>query len=185
MFMERLVKKTGEIRVGDPLDAQTQVGPVIDEKQLENILKYIEIGRNEGAFVAVGGKRLRGGLYDEGWYMSPAVLTGVTREMRVAQEEIFGPVLSVMEVKDFDEAIEVANGVEFGLSAGVATRSLARSLEFARRIEAGVVHVNNPTAGLELQAPFGGCKCSSSGYREMGRSAIDFYTQVKTVYVDA
>jgi aldehyde dehydrogenase (NAD+) len=104
--------------------------------------------------------------------------------MRIAREEIFGPVLAVIKAKNLDEAIAIANDADFGLSAGISTSNLATSLDFARRIEAGVVHVNNPTAGLELQLPFGGCKCSSSGYREMGKAAIDFYSLVKTVYVD-
>ena len=183
-FVEKLVKRTGEVRVGDGLLPETQVGPVIDEKQLESILKYVEIGRNEGAKLAIGGQRLKGGVYDEGSFMSPAVFTGVTPSMRIAREEIFGPVLAVIKAKNLDEAIGIANDAEFGLSAGISTSNLATSLDFARRIEAGVVHVNNPTAGLELQLPFGGCKCSSSGYREMGKAAIDFYSLVKTVYVD-
>ena len=183
-FVEKLIKRTSEVRVGDGLLPETQVGPVIDEKQLESILKYVEIGRNEGAKLAVGGQRLKGGAYDDGSFMSPAVFTGVTPSMRIAREEIFGPVLAVIKAKNLDEAITIANDADFGLSAGISTSSLATSLDFARRIEAGVVHVNNPTAGLELQLPFGGCKCSSSGYREMGKAAIDFYSLVKTVYVD-
>ena len=184
-FVEKLVKRTAEIRVGDPLLAETQVGPVIDENQLDSILRYIEIGRGEGAKLAIGGTRLRGGIYDEGWYMAPAVFTEVTPRMRIAQEEIFGPVLAVMKARSFEEAIGIANDIEYGLAGSISTRSLLHSLEFARRIDAGVVHVNSPTAGLELQMPFGGWKHSTSGYREMGKSAIEFYTQIKTVYVDA
>lgn len=184
-FVDKLVKRTAELKVGDGLNAETQVCPAVDEGQLNTILKYIEIGKNEGARLLVGGQRLKGGIYDEGWYVSPAVFVGVTPKMRIAQEEIFGPVIGVMKVKDFNEAMTIANDVTMGLAASISTRSLSNSLEFARRIEAGVVHVNSPTAGLELQVPFGGMKDSSSGYREMGRSAIDFYTAVKTVYVDA
>jgi aldehyde dehydrogenase (NAD+) len=104
--------------------------------------------------------------------------------MRIAREEIFGPVLCVIKAKNLDEAIQIANDVPFGLAAGICTRSLAHAMEFSRRIDAGVIHVNNPTAGLELQLPFGGCKCSTSGYREMGTAAIDFYTQTRTFYID-
>lgn len=183
-FVEKLVERTSELRIGDGLDAQTQVCPMLDETLLNKTLQYIEIGTREGAKLRVGGQRMTGGGFDEGWYVSPAVFTGVTREMRIAREEIFGPVVAVMKVKDFDEAIEIANDVEYGLAAGIATRSLGKSLEFARRIDAGLIHVNNPTAGVELQLPFGGLKNSTSGYREMGKSALDFYSQIKTVYVD-
>lgn len=183
-FLDLLVKRTADLRVGDGLDSNTQIPPLIDEGQLNSVLEYVAIGQKEGARLVVGGKRLSGGTYDDGHYMSPAVFAGVTSGMRIAKEEIFGPVLAVMKAKNLDEAIRLANDVEFGLSAGIATRSLATSLDFARRIEAGVVHVNSPTAGLELQLPFGGCKCSTSGYREMGKAAIDFYSLTKTVYVD-
>lgn len=183
-FLDLLTKRTADLRMGDGLDSNTQIPPLIDEGQLKQVMEYVTIGQKEGARLVVGGKRLSGGIYDEGNYMSPAVFAGVTPNMRIAKEEIFGPVLAVMKAKTLDEAIRVANDVEFGLSAGIATRSLATSLEFARRIEAGVVHVNSPTAGLELQLPFGGCKCSTSGYREMGKAAIDFYSLTKTVYVD-
>jgi len=183
-FVDKLVKRTAELRVGDGLDPQTQIGPVVDEGQLNSILDYVKVGQEEGARLEVGGRRLRGGIYDQGWYMSPAVFTGVSPKMRIAQEEIFGPVLSVIRAKDFDEAMTIANDVEFGLAAAISTRSLPASLEFARRAEAGLIHINSPTAGVELQLPFGGCKHSTSGYREMGKMAIDFYTQIKTVYVD-
>lgn len=183
-FVEKLVKRVAELKIGDGINPDTQICPVIDEKQLKSVLRYVDIGRNEGAKLAIGGQRLTGGIFDEGWYVSPAVFVDVTPSMRIAQEEIFGPVLSVIKVCSFDEAIAVSNNVEFGLSAGIATRSLARSMEFARRIDAGLLHVNSPTAGVELQLPFGGCKNSTSGYREMGKAAIDFYSIIKTVYVD-
>ena len=183
-FVEKLLRRTAELRVGDGLDPQTQVPPLLDETQMKRALDYVALGRKEGATLAAGGGPLAGGAYVNGWYVAPTVFTDVKPGSRLAQEEIFGPVLAVVRVKDFDEALRVANDVEFGLSAGLSTRSLARSIEFTRRSEAGVLHVNNPTAGLELQAPFGGMKASSSGYREMGRAAIDFYTSVKTVYVD-
>jgi len=183
-FVARLLKRVADIRVGDPLLPETQVGPVIDEKQLASILQYIQIGQSEGARLAAGGKRLAGGIYDAGHFISPAVFTDVTPTMRIAREEIFGPVLAVMKARNLDEAVGIANDVDFGLSAGIATRSIATAMDFVRRIDAGVIHVNNPTAGLEYQLPFGGCKASSSGYREMGTTALDFYSLVKTVYVD-
>jgi alpha-ketoglutaric semialdehyde dehydrogenase len=183
-FVEKLIKRTAELKVGDGLSAETQVCPVVTEKQLQSILKYVEIGKAEGAKLAVGGQRLKGGVYDDGWYMSPAVFTDVTPKMRIAREEIFGPVLAVMKVKDLNEALTIANDADFGLAASISTKNIGHWQEFARRLDAGVLHVNSPTAGLELQLPFGGCKCSTSGYREMGRSAFDFYTQTKTIYVD-
>ncbi len=184
-FVEKLAQRTSELRVGDGLDEKTQVGPVVCESQIRSILDYVRVGQVDGAKLIVGGQRLTGGIYNEGWYMSPAVFVDVQPTMRIAREEIFGPVLCVMKAKDIDEAIALANDVEYGLSAAISTRSISGSLDFIRRIQAGVVHVNSPTAGLELQVPFGGMKDSSSGYREMGGSALDFYSQTKTVYVDA
>ena len=183
-FLEKLVKRTKDLRVGDGLDSNTQVPPVVSDGQLKSILEYVEIGKREGAKLLVGGSRLSGNGYDEGNYLAPTLFADVTPTMRIAQEEVFGPVLAVIKVKDFKEALQLANTSQFGLSAGISTRSLDKAFEFARRIDAGVLHVNNPTAGLELQAPFGGCKCSTSGSREMGKAAIDFYSQIKTVYLD-
>jgi acyl-CoA reductase-like NAD-dependent aldehyde dehydrogenase len=184
-FMEKLVKRTTDLRVGDGLDSNTQVPPLLDETLLNKSLEYIALAQQEGATLLVGGKRLTGNHYDDGYYVAPTIFANVTPQMRIAREEIFGPILAVIKVKDFNEALTVANKVDFGLSAGISTRSLATWIDFARRIDAGVIHVNNPTAGLELQAPFGGCKMSTSGSREMGRAAIDFYSMTKTVYVDA
>ena len=184
-FVEKLAKRTADLRCGDGLDGNTQIPPLLDDSFVQRTLDYIGQAQKEGAKLLVGGKRLTDGPHAEGNYVSPAVLADVKPTMRIAKEEVFGPVLAVIKVKNFEEALQVANDVDFGLSAGISTRSLSSSMDFARRIDAGVVHVNNPTAGLELQAPFGGCKNSTSGYREMGKSAIDFYSQVKTVYVDA
>lgn len=184
-FVAALVERVRALRIGDGLDANTQVGPVVCEDQLRAIMDYVESGVREGAKLLVGGRRLSGGIYDDGWYMSPAVFVDVTPAMRIAREEIFGPVLCVMKADSLDHAIALANDTDYGLSASISTRSLAMAMEFARRIEAGVVHINSPTAGLEPNVPFGGLKDSTSGYREMGLEAIRFYTQLRTVYVDA
>jgi acyl-CoA reductase-like NAD-dependent aldehyde dehydrogenase len=184
-LLDKLVKRTADLKVGDGLDSNTQIPPMLDERFFKQALDAVATAQKEGAKLLVGGKRLSGGIYDDGFYLSPAVLGNVIPSMRIAKEEVFGPVLSVIKAKDFDEAVKIANSVEFGLSAGLSTRNLARSLEFARRLESGVIHINNPTAGLELQAPFGGVKLSTSGHREMGHAAIEFYTQLKTVYMDA
>jgi aldehyde dehydrogenase (NAD+) len=183
-FVEKVVARTKTLRVGDGMDPKTEVCPVIDERQGKKILDYIALAKEEGARCLVGGERLRGGLYDQGCYISPAVFVDFKLDSRFAQEEIFGPVLGVTKVKDLDEAIAVANRTQFGLASGICTRDLKAGLEFARRSEAGMIHVNSPTAGVELQAPFGGCKDSTSGSREMGTAALEFYTQTKTIYVD-
>jgi aldehyde dehydrogenase (NAD+) len=184
-LLDKLVKRTADLKVGDGLDPNTQIPPMLDERFFKQSLDAIANAQKEGAKLLAGGKRLTGGIYDDGFYLSPAILANVTPNMRIAKEEVFGPVLSIIKAKDFDDAVKIANSVEFGLSAGLSTKNLARSLEFARRLESGVIHINNPTAGLELQAPFGGCKLSTSGHREMGHAAIEFYTQLKTVYMDA
>jgi alpha-ketoglutaric semialdehyde dehydrogenase len=184
-LLDKLVKRTADLKVGDGLDPNTQIPPMLDERFFKQSLDAIATAQKEGAKLLVGGKRLSGGIYDDGFYLSPAILSNVTPNMRIAKEEVFGPVLSVIKAKDFDDAVKIANSVEFGLSAGLSTKNLQRSLEFARRLESGVIHINNPTAGLELQAPFGGVKLSTSGHREMGAAAIEFYSQLKTIYMDA
>ena len=184
-LLDKLVKRTADLKVGDGLDPNTQIPPMLDERFFKQSLDAIATAQKEGAKLLVGGKRLTGGIYDDGFYLSPAILSNVTPQMRIAKEETFGPVLSIIKAKDFDDAVKIANSVEFGLSAGLSTKNLQRSLEFARRLESGVIHINNPTAGLELQAPFGGLKLSTSGHREMGAAAIEFYSQLKTIYMDA
>jgi len=137
----------------------------------------------EGAQVLCGGGRLTGGLYDRGYFIEPTILAGVTSDMRIAQEEVFGPVLALMVANDFEDAMRLANGVKFGLSASIVTNDLTRVHEFVNRIEAGLITVNLPTAGVEYQLPFGGTKESSFGMREQGPLALDFYTESRTVYL--
>jgi len=184
-LLDKLIKRTADLKVGEGLDPNTQIPPMLDERFFKQSLDAIATAQKEGAKLLAGGKRLTGGIYDDGFYLSPAILANVSPNMRIAREEVFGPVLSIIKAKDFDDAVRIANSVEFGLSAGLSTRNLSRSLEFARRLESGVIHINNPTAGLELQAPFGGLKLSTSGHREMGAAAIEFYSQLKTIYMDA
>jgi acyl-CoA reductase-like NAD-dependent aldehyde dehydrogenase len=160
-----------------------QIGPAIDDKQLETDLKYIEIAKQEGAKLVCGGNRLTGGGYDQGYFLEPAIFTGVTPEMRIAQEEVFGPVLAIMVANDFDDAMRLANCARFGLSAAIVTRDLTRVHQFVNQIEAGLITVNLPTAGVEYQLPFGGTKESSFGMREQGPQALDFYTETRTVYL--
>jgi acyl-CoA reductase-like NAD-dependent aldehyde dehydrogenase len=184
-FTALLVERAKSIRVGNGLEAGVRMGPAVSDGQLNTDLGYIHIGKEEGAELLYGGRRLEGGPYDRGYFIEPAVFANVRPSMRIAQEEIFGPVISVLRAGDFDEAVEIANGVKFGLVAGICTRSLNKAFAFAEVAQAGVIKVNKPTTGLELQVPFGGIKDSSSGtYKEQGKAAIDFYTTTKTVYVD-
>ncbi|PTX64666.1 aldehyde dehydrogenase (NAD+) [Melghirimyces profundicolus] len=182
-FTAKLVKKTEELKIGDGLSEGIQLGPLASQKQLENVLRYVEIGEKEGAVLRCGGRQLTGEGYDKGFYVEPAVFTDVTPEMRIAQEEIFGPVISVLAVDSFEEAIRVANGVEYGLSASIVTRDVEKAHRFVRRIQSGTVKVNRTTTGNLIQAPFGGLKNSStSTFRESGRTGLEFFTQTKTVY---
>lgn len=179
-FVDRVGREMLALKVGHALDAESQVGPVVDGRQMQQDLDYIDIARSEGAEV-IGGARLNRAT--EGFFLQPALLVGTRAEMRVNQEEIFGPVASVIKVEDDDEALAIANGVEFGLSAGVCTTSHARARRFKRDLEAGMVMVNLPTAGVDYHVPFGGRKGSSIGPREQGTHARQFYTITKTSYV--
>jgi acyl-CoA reductase-like NAD-dependent aldehyde dehydrogenase len=183
-FTAKILEGVAAIRVGNGLEAETQVGPSIDEAQLNTVLEYIEIGKQEGAKLLAGGNRLTGPLYDKGYFVEPTVFGEVANDMRIAREEIFGPVVGIISVADFEEAVMVANDTRFGLSASICTRDIHRAMEFADRIEAGMVHINSPTVGAEVQVPFGGMKDSSTGTREQGRVAVDFYTETKTVYLE-
>lgn len=178
-FVERLTKAMVDLRVGDALDPQTEMGPVASEKQLLSNLAYVDIARAEGLEV-VGGDRLDGAT--QGYFQRPGLFLGGDNDTRVAREEIFGPLATVIRVDDFDEAVAVANDTEFGLSAGICTSSLKQASEFKRLAEAGMVMVNLPTAGVDYHVPFGGRKASSYGPREQGRYAAEFYTTVKTAY---
>jgi acyl-CoA reductase-like NAD-dependent aldehyde dehydrogenase len=181
-FLERLVERTKALKIGDPRDPSVHLGPAIDAGQLETTLKYLDIGRSEGGRVVYGGERLTDGALTHGHFVRPSIVTGVTASSRLAQEEVFGPLLAVLEVEDFDEAVRVANEVRFGLSASICTKDLSHALEYVERAEAGVIMVNLPSAGIEYQIPFGGLKDSSFGPREQGPAALQFYTETKTVY---
>ena len=182
-LVDRLLARTRALKVGNGLEAGIDIGPAVDEAQLETNLTYIEVAKKEGASLLCGGNRLTGGAYDKGYFIEPTVFGGVTPEMRIAQEEVFGPVLALMVAEDFDDAIRIANGVKFGLSASIVSNNLSRVHQFVQRIEAGLITVNLPTAGVEYQLPFGGTKESSFGMREQGQLALDFYTESRTVYL--
>jgi aldehyde dehydrogenase (NAD+) len=183
-FVERLAARTSRLVVGNGLDPQTNVGPSVDEKQMATVLGYVETGQHEGARLVRGGTRVTGDGMDRGYFVAPAIFDRVDANMRIAQEEIFGPVLSVIRVPDDGSALSVANGVRFGLSASVYTSDVASMFRFVDRLDAGIIHVNSPTVGGEAHIPFGGMKATGVGLREMGKVAIDFYTELKVVYVD-
>ena len=182
-FLERLVARTKALRIGDPRDPATELGPAIDEGQLKTTLKYLDIGREEGATLVYGGERLTDGPHAHGWFSRPAIMTGLQSKSRLGQEEVFGPLLGVIEADDFADAVRLANDVRFGLSASICTTNISRALEYVERAEAGMIMVNLPSAGVEYHIPFGGMKDSSSGWREQGPVAVEFFTESKTVYM--
>jgi acyl-CoA reductase-like NAD-dependent aldehyde dehydrogenase len=182
-FVAMLVERAKKYVVGDGLEAGTDMGPSVDESQFNTVLKYIEIGKGEGKLLC-GGERLTGLRYDKGWFVGPTVFDHVAWDSKLAQEEIFGPVLSVVRVNGFDEALQVANSVRYGLSSSIYSLDSNKIFEFVDKIETGMTHVNSPTVGGEAHVPFGGAKDSSVGPREVGHAAIDFYTDLKIVYID-
>jgi len=182
-LVDRLVEKTRKLKVGNGLDPGVQIGPAVDEEQLKTDLEYIDIAKKEGAELLVGGNRLTGDNYDKGYFIEPTIFSGVNSTMRVAQEEVFGPVLALMVAEDFEDAMRIANDVRFGLSASIVSKDLTRVHQFINHIEAGLITVNLPTAGVEYQLPFGGTKESSYGMREQGPQALDFYSESRTVYL--
>ena len=181
-FTEKLLEKIRSLKIGNGMTAGMDIGPLATAKQLETVLSYIAIGKQEARHLT-GGERLTGGDYDRGYYVSPAVFTDVTQQMRIAREEIFGPVLSIIEADSFDDAMAKANDTEYGLSAAIATGNARHAHRFANEIQSGTVKINRTTTGNLINAPFGGLKSSStSTFRESGRTGLEFYTQVKTVY---
>jgi alpha-ketoglutaric semialdehyde dehydrogenase len=182
-FVAEMMSRLTALKVGDALESGVHIGPVVDQRQLTQDLNYIEIGKAEGATLAFGGEQLD--LGNPGFFLSPALFTNVTNDMRIAQEEIFGPVAGIIRVRDFEEGLAVANDTPFGLSAGICTTSLSHATQFRRRMKAGMVMVNLATAGVDYHVPFGGVKGSSFGSREQGRYAAEFYTTVKTSYMFA
>lgn len=183
-FTDLVVDKTKALKIGPGADADSIVVPVIDQASKDNIKAAVERGVRDGGNVLFGGGVPTGKIFDRGTYVQPTVITKVAPDAFVACEEIFGPVLSIIPARDYDEALQIANSVEYGLSAGVFTRSLNSAMDFANRIEAGIVKINGETAGVEPQVPFGGMKSSSTGNREQGKAAIEFFTQMKTIYMD-
>jgi len=182
-FVEALVERTRKLKVGDGMQAGVDIGPCIDEAQMNTVLRYIGIGGKEAGAPRIGGHRLTGDGYQKGWFVEPTIFADVTEEMTIAREEIFGPVLAVMRARDFDDAMRIANNIPFGLSASIQTTNLSRVFDYVYKMEAGLLTVNLPSAGVEYQLPFGGTKDSSFGPKEQGPAALEFYSDYKTVYL--
>jgi alpha-ketoglutaric semialdehyde dehydrogenase len=180
-FRGRLLERIESGHVGDPTDPKTEVGPIVNEKQLNDVLEAIERGKSEGGSVLAGGERLD----DDAYLLAPTLFENVADDAMLSCEEVFGPVTSLYRFETLDEAIERANAVEFGLSASIFTTSLRSTQEFVSRVEAGILHVNSQTAGADVHVPFGGIKGSGFGPHEQGRAALEFYTEVVTVYQDS
>ena len=183
-FVAKFTERANSLRVGDGLDPATDMGPCVNEQQLKTVMEYVEIGKNEGAKLLTGGNRLDSGAYAKGWFHTPTVFGDCSPQMRIAQEEIFGPVVSVIPIDSFEQGIEVANGVPYGLSASIYTRNVNQAFQATRDLYTGIVYVNAPTIGAETHLPFGGTKQTGNGHREAAIAAIDFFSEWKTIYID-
>ena len=183
-FVTRLVERARKLKVGNGLDPTVDMGPAISQQQLSTVMSYVEIGKKEGAKLLTGGRRLDTSGYAKGWFHEPTVFGDCDPEMRIAQEEIFGPVVSVIPIDSLEQGIEVANGVLYGLSASIYTRNVNRAFAAIQDLYTGIVYVNAPTIGAETHLPFGGTKQTGNGHREAAVAAIDFFTEWKSVYVD-
>src|SRR5712692_6240698 len=183
-FVERYVERAKKLKVGNGLDETVEMGPAINEGQLKTDLSYVEIGKSEGARMKCGGNRLEKGEYQHGWFMQPTVFIVVDPKMRIAQEEIFGPVVSIIPCENLEHAIEIANNIEYGLSSALYTKDVNKAFVAMRDLHAGITYINAPTIGAEVHLPFGGVKATGNGHREGGLGAIDFYSEWKSIYID-
>src|SRR2546428_6575250 len=180
----RAAGRARALRVGDGLAPDSQMGPLVSEGQLKTVMKYVEIGQKEGATLACGGHRLTSGAYASGFFHEPTIFADVDPAMRIAQEEIFGPVVSVIPCKSFDDAVTIGNNVQYGLSASIYTQDINRAFAAMRDMYTGIFYVNAPTIGAEVHLPSGGTKATGNGHREAGTAALDVFSEWKSVYVD-
>ncbi|MEA2476953.1 MAG: alpha-ketoglutaric semialdehyde dehydrogenase [Actinomycetota bacterium] len=183
-FTDRLLDRVGSMKVGNGLEEDVELAPVINEQQKDRVLEYISIGQQEGAKLLTGGEELTGGDYANGYFIAPTVFDNMTPEMRIAKEEIFGPVTGILPIESVEEAIAVANGTEYGLSCAIYTHDITNTFKAVQQLEFGVVYVNAPTIGAEIQVPFGGMKHTGNGHREAGPPSLDEFTEWKTVGID-
>ncbi len=183
-FTERLIAQAEKIKIGDGLDEGVEMGPLINEAARKKVHRFVQIGKDEGARLLTGGKSCKGKKWDHGYFYQPTVFDRVTHRMRIAQEEIFGPVLSIIEIKNFEEAVEVLNSTSYGLSSSIYTGDVSRAFRSIRDLEAGITYINGPTIGAEVHLPFGGVKDTGNGHREAGTTVYEIFSEWKTVYVD-
>ncbi len=183
-FTRRFVKRARELRVGNGLDEKTEMGPQVNQQQRETASRYVQIATDEGAKLLCGGHPLTKGKYKHGYFFEPTIFSGVKPRMRIAQEEVFGPVVALLEFSTFAQALDIANGISYGLSTAIYTKNVNRSFEAMRDLEAGITYINAPTIGAEVHLPFGGVKQTGNGHREGGTGALDFYTSWKSLYID-
>ena len=183
-FVQEFTARARALRVGNGLEPGTQMGPSVSEAQLQTVMKYVEIGQAEGARLVTGGHRLEGGPHARGWFHEPTIFADVSPGMRIAREEIFGPVVSVMRCRSLDEAIAIGNDVAYGLSASIYTRDINKAFQAMRDMYTGIFYVNAPTIGAEVHLPFGGTKATGNGHREAGTAALDVFSEWKSIYVD-
>jgi aldehyde dehydrogenase (NAD+) len=183
-FVDRFVARAKALQVGDGMDPKTQMGPSVSQSQLDTVMKYVAIGKKEGARLVCGGQPLREGAYSSGFFHQPTIFADVDPAMRVAQEEIFGPVVSVISCRTFEEAVAIGNNVQYGLSASIYTQDINRAFAAMRDMYTGIFYVNAPTIGAEVHLPFGGTKATGNGHREAGSAALDVFSEWKSIYVD-
>jgi len=181
---DMLVARAEKIKIGDGLDESVEMGPLINQAAREKVHRYVQIGRSEGARLLIGGSLYEEGKWIDGYFYRPTIFDQVTPSMRIAREEIFGPVLSIIEVQSFEEAIEVINGTTYGLSSSIYTGDVERAFRAMRDIEAGITYINGPTIGAEVHLPFGGVKDTGNGHREAGTTVYDIFSEWKSIYVD-
>jgi aldehyde dehydrogenase (NAD+) len=183
-FVARFMERAAALRVGNGLDPDTEMGPVVSQGQLETVARYVEIGKGEGARLACGGEVLASGGCERGYFHAPTIFTDVSPRMRIAQEEIFGPVVSVIPCRSLEEAVEIGNGVQYGLSASIYTQDVNRAFTAMRDLYTGIFYVNAPTIGAEVHLPFGGTRNTGNGHREAGVAALEVFSEWKSIYVD-
>ena len=183
-FVEMIKTRAEALTLGYGNESQTEMGPLINQKALEKVSSYMDIAKGEGAELVTGGKRAEGDGLDDGFFFEPTVFVNVDQNSRLAQEEVFGPVLAVITIDSFDEAIAAANNTQYGLSSSVYTKDVARAFRALRDVDAGITYINGPTIGAEAHMPFGGVKATGNGHREGGWEVFDFYTETKTCYID-
>jgi aldehyde dehydrogenase (NAD+) len=183
-FVRQFVARASALVVGDGLDPKTDMGPSNSEGQLKTVMEYVKIGRDEGATLACGGNRLDKGAYGKGFFHEPTIFTDVDPAMRIAREEIFGPVVSVIRCTSLEEAVDIGNAVEYGLSGAIYTQDINRAFAAMRDLYTGIFYVNAPTIGAEVHLPFGGTKNTGNGHREAGTAALDVFSEWKSVYID-